>query len=68
MQALQGLSPGLNITYGGGSPGTVPAINIRGYTSINGGSPLIVIDGIPSTNDDMLRLTPADISSFIVDT
>lgn len=66
MQALQGLSPGLNITYGGGSPGTVPAINIRGYTSVNGGSPLIVIDGIPSTNDDLLRLTPADISSFTV--
>nr|WP_294874791.1 TonB-dependent receptor [uncultured Pedobacter sp.] len=66
MQALQGLSPGLNISYGGGAPGTVPVINIRGYTSINGGSPLVVIDGIPSTNDDMLRLTPSDISSFIV--
>ncbi|EHQ27744.1 SusC/RagA family TonB-linked outer membrane protein [Mucilaginibacter paludis] len=67
MQALQGLSPGLNITYPGGSPGTVPTINIRGYTSINGGSPLIVIDGIPATsNDDMLRLTPTDITSFTV--
>lgn len=67
IQALQGISPGLNIRYGGGSPGTVPVINIRGFTSINGGSPLIVIDGIPATsNDDMLRLTPADISSFTV--
>ncbi|MGF1926029.1 MAG: TonB-dependent receptor plug domain-containing protein, partial [Bacteroidia bacterium] len=67
MQALQGISPGLNIRYGGGSPGAVPVINIRGFTSINGGSPLIVIDGIPATsNDDMLRLTPADISSFTV--
>jgi len=67
IQALQGLSPGLNIRYGGGSPGTVPVINIRGFTSINGGSPLIVIDGIPATsNDDLLRLTPSDISSFTV--
>ncbi|WP_316817752.1 TonB-dependent receptor [Pedobacter nyackensis] len=67
MQGLQGLSPGLNITYGGGAPGTVPVINIRGFTSINGGSPLIVIDGIPAaSNDDMLRLTPSDISSFTV--
>lgn len=67
VQALQGLSPGLNITYGGGAPGTVPIINIRGYTSINGGSPLVVIDGIPATStDDMLRLNPADISSFTV--
>lgn len=67
LQGLQGLSPGLNITYAGGSPGSVPNINIRGYTSINGGSPLIVIDGIPATsNDDMLRLTPSDITSFTV--
>jgi len=64
---LQGISPGLNITYDGGAPGSVPNINIRGFTSINGGSPLIVIDGIPATsNDDMLRLTPSDITSFTV--
>jgi TonB-linked SusC/RagA family outer membrane protein len=64
---LQGISPGLNITYTGGAPGAVPNINIRGFTSINGGSPLIVIDGIPATsNDDMLRLTPSDITSFTV--
>ena len=67
MQGLQGISPGLNIIYPGGAPGTVPTINIRGFTSINGGSPLIVIDGIPATsNDDMLRLTPSDITSFTV--
>lgn len=66
MQGLQGISPGLNIRYGGGSPGTVPVINIRGITSINGGSPLVVIDGIPSTTDDMLRLNPSDISSYTV--
>ncbi len=67
MQGLQGISPGLNIRYGGGSPGSVPVINIRGFTSINGGAPLVVIDGIPATsNDDMLRLNPSDISSFTV--
>ncbi len=67
MQGLQGISPGLNITYGSGAPGTVPAINVRGYTSINGGSPLIVIDGIPASDSyDMLRLNPADIASFTV--
>lgn len=67
MQGLQGVSPGLNITYGGGQPGTVPEINIRGFTSINGGAPLIVIDGIPASDgNDMLRLNPADIASFTV--
>lgn len=67
MQGLQGISPGLNITYGGGAPGTVPEINIRGFTSINGGAPLIVIDGIAASDGfDMLRLNPADIASFTV--
>lgn len=67
LQGLQGLSPGLNITYSGGSPGTIPDINIRGFTSINGGSPLVVIDGIPATSyDDVLRLTPSDITSFTI--
>src|SRR3546814_6684755 len=67
MQGLQGVSPGLNITYGSGSPGEIPIINIRGTTSINGGSPLIVIDGIPvSDTYDMVRLSPHDIASNTV--
>ncbi|WP_257670657.1 SusC/RagA family TonB-linked outer membrane protein [Parapedobacter tibetensis] len=67
MQGLQGVSPGLNITYGNGSPGSIPNINIRGTTSINGGSPLIVIDGIPvSDTYDMIRISPSDIESYTV--
>ncbi|MFB2119302.1 SusC/RagA family TonB-linked outer membrane protein [Parapedobacter sp. 2B3] len=67
MQGLQGVSPGLNITYGNGSPGSIPNINIRGTTSINGGSPLIVIDGIPVSDTwDMIRLSPSDIASYTV--
>ncbi|QEC51636.1 TonB-linked SusC/RagA family outer membrane protein [Anseongella ginsenosidimutans] len=65
-QGLQGVSPGLNITYSGGQPGTTPNINVRGFTSINGGSPLIVIDGIASATDDLLRLNPSDIASISV--
>lgn len=66
MQGLQGASPGLNITYSGGRPGSVPDINIRGFTSINGGGPLIVIDGVAGAYEDLLRLNPADIESFSV--
>ncbi|MBN7809675.1 TonB-dependent receptor [Algoriphagus sp. H41] len=66
VQGLQGASPGLNITYLGGKPGTVPNINIRGFTSINGGGPLIVIDGVAGSNDDLLRLNPSDIESYSV--
>ncbi|MCF0063815.1 TonB-dependent receptor [Dyadobacter chenwenxiniae] len=67
MQGLQGISPGLNITYSGGAPGTTPKFNIRGFTSINGGEPLFVIDGIAaSSSSDLLRLNPSDIASFSV--
>jgi len=65
-QGLQGLSPGLNITYQGGKPGAVPSFNIRGVTSINGADPLIVIDGIVSNSDDLMRLNPSDIASISV--
>lgn len=67
-QGLQGVSPGLNITYKGGQPGSTPAINVRGFASINdnNGSPLILIDGIAAVNDDLLRINPADIASITV--
>jgi TonB-linked SusC/RagA family outer membrane protein len=67
-QGLQGVSPGLNITYPGGRPGTTPNINIRGITTLTGGgaAPLIVIDGIASATDDILRLNPSDIASITV--
>lgn len=67
-QGLQGISPGLNITYPGGRPGATPAINIRGITTLTGGGspPLIIIDGIASTVDDILRLNPQDIGSMSV--
>ena len=65
-QGLQGVSPGLNITYAGGQPGQTPTINVRGFTSISGGSPLIVIDGIAAATDDLLRINPNDIASITV--
>lgn len=67
-QGLQGVSPGLNITYKGGQPGATPTINIRGFASINdnSGSPLIIIDGIASTTDDILRINPIDIATITV--
>ncbi|MGN6436786.1 MAG: TonB-dependent receptor [Agriterribacter sp.] len=67
-QGLQGISPGLNITYPGGRPGATPSINIRGITTLTGGGspPLIIIDGIASAVDDIMRLNPQDISSMSV--
>lgn len=63
--ALQGLVPNLNISHpGGGATNTTPTFNIRGMTSINGGSPLILVDGVPTTAADFSRMNPLDIESF----
>ena len=61
--ALQGVSPGLNITQSSGKPGESPRINIRGFTSINGGSPLVIVDGVEG---DINNLNPNDIESISV--
>lgn len=62
-QALQGTVPNLNITIGSGRPGTSGSVNVRGTTSINGGGPLILIDGILGTLD---RVNANDVESVTV--
>ena len=63
-QALQGVAPGLQVTSGSGQPGsTETSINIRGFTSINGGSPLVLVDNVPMSLNDV---NPRDIESISV--
>src|SRR5690606_32289180 len=45
-QALQGEAAGLIIQQGTSEPGTNPSINIRGLNTINGNNPLIIVDGV----------------------
>lgn len=52
-QALQGQVPNLNISFSSGQPGKSSTIDIRGTGSINGGEPLILIDGIPGSLDNI---------------
>lgn len=61
--ALQGAVPGLQITRSSTPGQNSNSINIRGTLSINGGSPLILIDGAPG---DIGMLNPADIESVTV--
>ena len=62
--SLQGAVPGLNIrSASGGDPSSTPEINIRGFNSINGGSPLVLIDGIEG---DIANINPNDIASVSV--
>jgi TonB-linked SusC/RagA family outer membrane protein len=60
---LQGVIPNLNIFIRNGDPNTAADYNIRGYESINGGSPLILVDGIPMSLE---RINPNDIESVSV--
>ena len=67
-QSLVGLSSGLQLQQVDGSPGSAPAIRIRGAGSINSGNdPLYVIDGYPTTDSELFNnLNPADIESIQV--
>ena len=60
---LQGAVPGLNITTSSGNPGSTGTFNIRGTGSINGGSPLVLIDGSEGEID---RVNPNDVESISV--
>lgn len=60
--ALQGAIPGLMVS-GSSSPGQSKSFNIRGDLSINGGSPLVLIDNVEG---DINALNPDDIESVSV--
>lgn len=63
---LQGIVPNLNIAIGDGQANSVPKFNVRGETSINGGTPLIVVDGIPTDVSVFSRMNSSDIESISV--
>lgn len=65
-QGLQGMVPNLNIRFNSGAPGEAADINIRGMTSINGGGPLILIDGVQSSSAELNLIAPHDIGSISV--
>ncbi|MCU0457837.1 MAG: SusC/RagA family TonB-linked outer membrane protein [Bacteroidales bacterium] len=62
--ALQGTIAGLKVTQTSGQPGTTPNLVVRGGTSFDGtGSPLILVDGVPST---FYALNSDDVESIEV--
>jgi TonB-dependent SusC/RagA subfamily outer membrane receptor len=60
---LQGVIPGLNVTIRNGDPTERADYNIRGVESINGGNPLILVDGTPM---ELNHINPDDIESVNV--
>jgi TonB-linked SusC/RagA family outer membrane protein len=73
-QLIQGKVAGVQITTGGGAPGTGTQILIRGGSSLNASNqPLIVIDGVPVDNtgiagasNPLSLINPNDIESVTV--
>lgn len=62
-QGLQGVVPNLVVTPGNARPGQGASFNIRGVTSLNGGEPLILVDGVQM---DINMINPDDVSSISV--
>ncbi|MCH7409090.1 TonB-dependent receptor [Belliella sp. DSM 111904] len=62
-QALQGEVPGLVIQQGTSEPGSLPEINIRGLSTMSGNSPLIVVDGVIGS---LNNVNPNDIENVSV--
>ncbi len=60
---LQGMVPNLNVTLQSGQPGAGATLNVRGTTSPNGGSPLVLIDGVEG---DLSRINSNDVESISV--
>lgn len=62
-QAIQGKAAGVQVIQPSGKPGSGLSIRVRGSTSIQAGNePLYVVDGIPTT--DIQMINPNDIESI----
>lgn len=66
--ALQGATPGLAVYRSSSRPGNEGiSFQIRGITSINGGSPLVVVDGVPILNSESFQnMNMDDIANISV--
>jgi TonB-linked SusC/RagA family outer membrane protein len=62
-EALQGRASGISVIQNG-SPGSKPTVLIRGIPSFSGTDPVVIIDGIPQTLDDLNAISSADIESI----
>lgn len=64
-EALQGRTSGVSVIQNG-SPGSKPTVLIRGIPSFSGTDPVVIIDGVPQTLDDLSAINSADIKSINV--
>ncbi|MCD8208756.1 MAG: TonB-dependent receptor [Bacteroidales bacterium] len=63
LQAMQGMTAGVNISSTSGQPGSDMKVTIRGLGTVGSSQPLYIIDGV---GGDISTLNPADIESIDV--
>jgi TonB-linked SusC/RagA family outer membrane protein len=61
--SLSGLAAGLNVTQSTGKPGTEATLRVRGTGTLNNSNPLVLVDGVEWSIDN---LNPNDIASISV--
>ncbi|MFD1315693.1 SusC/RagA family TonB-linked outer membrane protein [Namhaeicola litoreus] len=65
-EALQGRVTGVNVVTSG-APGAAPKITIRGFGTYNSTDPLYIIDGVQTTDPNILNsIDPGDIAQMNV--
>ncbi|WP_455537526.1 TonB-dependent receptor plug domain-containing protein, partial [Prevotella koreensis] len=65
LNSMQGKLPGVNIVTDAAPGGGGASIRVRGMSTVNGASPLFVIDGV-ATTENLNSLNAADIESIQV--
>ncbi len=63
LNAIQGVDPSVNLTFGSGVMDADYSLNIRGTTSVNGGSPLVLCDGMEVS---LRQINPNDVESISI--
>ena len=52
--ALQGQMAGVQVTRDNGAPGAGSTIRVRGVTTLSNNDPLVIVDGVPSSLNDVI--------------
>lgn len=61
--ALQGQMAGVQVTRSSGEPGASASIRVRGVTTLSNNDPLVIVDGVPSSLNDVIA---SDVETMTV--
>jgi TonB-linked SusC/RagA family outer membrane protein len=61
--ALQGQVSGVQVTRSSGEPGASATVRVRGVTTLSNNDPLVIVDGVPSSLNDVIA---SDVETMTV--